>query len=205
MTLDPLGSSARARVRGSDVEGQPRLGDVLRFIRSLVRGSDAVYALGVVLTERFIRACAGATPLRGVASHMVSVHPRVRGSDLNFAEKDARDIGSSARARERQSRSDMNRNLARFIRACAGATSRWFRRFHGSPVHPRVRGSDAAWSSPPPLPSGSSARARERRRPRRGCEVGAAVHPRVRGSDTHGAVKGAIYGRFIRACAGATA
>ena len=196
---DP-GSSARARERRTDGIA----GSLTRAVHPRVRGSDGggkrtaarilgssararerrVPAIGRADVVRFIRACAGATRPEHGRKCLLTVHPRVRGSDRDQIWAEAYVLGSSARARER--------------RSLSGASNRV------TAVHPRVRGSDRPCPVVPVPYHGSSARARERRRAP--CPTGSTrpVHPRVRGSDRVRERVGVEVTGFIRACAGAT-
>ena len=175
--------------------------------------------------RRFIPACAGNTYSGESFTPPESVHPRVRGEHLtNTLLSQGRD-GSSPRARGTPGRSHRADSRTRFIPACAGNTTGELYASsieHGS--SPRARGTPCIKANDEvenrfiPACAGNT---------RSTCTTSAspAVHPRVRGEhsgacfcarDQAGssprargtpinAVRTAVEGRFIPACAGNTA
>ena len=137
----------------------------------------------MVVSIRFIPACAGNTAAVNSAAHCSAVHPRVRGehaADLAaFVDPD----GSSPRARGTLTHRASHSLLHRFIPACAGNTSCLCPRTKIPSVHPRVRG-EHAFAVPLVLARAGSS-------------------PRARGTRGDSFAVGAE-GRFIPACAGNT-
>src|SRR5690606_2436331 len=134
-------------------------------------------------------------------------HPRVRGDDSGGVAQLDDYEGTPPRARGRRARP------GRWLRggwntpACAGTTREDLAAADEWTEHPRVRGDDCRWSSPPPTGHGTPPRARGRPRLRRGRLGGSPEHPRVRGDDVYLADQALHYGCLwgnTPACAGTT-
>jgi len=135
----------------------------------------------VVVTLRFIPACAGNRMKFLGYVVLVSVHPRVCGEQLLFLRATALTVGSSPRVRGTDSVSVVRAVDDRFIPACAGNSSGSGGLFHPSAVHPRVCGEQPISGCITSTCGGSS--------------------PRVRGT-VHLRLEAHLLGRFIPACAG---
>ncbi len=90
--------------------------------------------------SRFIPACAGNTAPRHDGQRHKTVHPRVCGEhfEMNGGRSPLR--GSSPRVRGTREWRGRCRPRRRFIPACAGNTTRSWRHFTQTSVHPRVCG-----------------------------------------------------------------
>jgi len=109
---------------------------------------------------RFIPAGAGNTPTRSASAQPATVHPRGRGEHYGRGAIAKNITGSSPRARGTLLDLLIAEEVARFIPAGAGNTSRRCTRPDRGPVHPRGRGEHAPSLIPQESAGGSSPRAR---------------------------------------------
>ncbi len=94
---------------------------------------------------RFTPACAGTTSHLDQGGRFISVHPRVRGDNMNPVFKIREQTGSPPRARGQRTYRESRRAVVRFTPACAGTTHTKPDKFlsvPGSP--PRARGQHQA-------------------------------------------------------------
>ena len=132
---------------------------------------------------RFIPACAGNTTRAGPVGFDGPVHPRVCGEHIEIIMIVVGPTGSSPRVRGTHTDGQDNRNIHRFIPACAGNTASALSASRSSSVHPRVCGEHYGPGFGYPKGHGSS--------------------PRVRGTQVENHI--VQFGqRFIPACAGNT-
>ncbi len=153
---------------------------------------------------RFIPACAGKTRGTSPPTGARAVHPRVRGENAVGGQVLAAGLGSSPRARGKLGLSPFSRTPLRFIPACAGKTWGSCRRGTRWPVHPRVRGENCFSHVFLGRNSGSSPRARGKRRLRPPPQGRGRFIPACAGK-TRGPSRPVPGPRFIPACAGKTA
>ena len=145
-----------------------------------VRGT-AVLISRIIISTRFIPACAGNRPTAVQQHHMRAVHPRVCGEQqlkrgLRMASR-----GSSPRVRGTVRGAWIGRDGQRFIPACAGNSANKSSLIFSASVHPRVCGEQHITIKQRVRDHGSS--------------------PRVRGTASliHASISNR---RFIPACAG---
>ena len=125
-----------------------------------MRGERAHSVLSLVLSLRFIPACAGNARRSISAFHSPSVHPRVRGERDILHAVDVDLDGSSPRARGTRSGRSSDAPRGRFIPACAGNAPATRVGGCETPVHPRVRGERFSPCADRMASAGSSPRAR---------------------------------------------
>ena len=130
---------------------------------------------------KLILACAGNSRVWGTSACRRSVHPGVRGEQIQYLVVVPMVTGSSPRARGTALWKMRLKLSRRFIPACAGNSYMPRRLVVCGAVHPRVRGEQAIFPNTLMCSTGSS--------------------PRARGTGVHRKRKGRIH-RFIPACAG---
>ena len=214
------GSGSSPRVRGT-----PRwrtLHAPANAVHPRVCGERLTSATATTATARFIPACAGNARGRGSAPSNTAVHPRVCGERDLARFKNNPPFGSSPRVRGTLPPLVRERQIDRFIPACAGNARYGLSGQPARPVHPRVCGERGQGDWPLFRYHGSSPRVRGTRAARDFLRTVPAVHPRVcgerglsvattrssRGSSPR--VRGTLIGRllvadaqrFIPACAG---
>ena len=147
-----------------------------------VRGTPTSQRV-VLLTHRFIPACAGNTPESVCGLESRPVHPRVCGEHAYGLAATEGNAGSSPRVRGTPGDGRTSAQSTRFIPACAGNTWTSSSSRIPAPVHPRVCGEHVAGVGVQHRDHGSS--------------------PRVRGTPDD-ALTDELTRRFIPACAGNT-
>ena len=124
-----------------------------------VRGTD-LRAVLVLLSRRFIPACAGNSSASRVISPCRSVHPRVCGEQHRPRAVSTWTCGSSPRVRGTVVDKIDRHFGARFIPACAGNSPNTHHKQQALPVHPRVCGEQQTVTSGSGFTPGSSPRVR---------------------------------------------
>ena len=109
---------------------------------------------------RFIPACAGNSAGKLVVSATTSVHPRMRGEQINFIGTGTKKDGSSPHARGTDVMPLHSKLRHRFIPACAGNRAQARYPARRKAVHPRMRGEQALNSLANNSEFGSSPHAR---------------------------------------------
>ena len=159
--------------------------------------------LGPARPVRFTPTCVGTTLRRPGTRRWRTVHPHVRGDDIQQNEARRYLGGSPPRAWGRQRRRRHRLALRRFTPTCVGTTSPRSSPSGSRPVHPHVRGDDdqllreagMQFGSPPRAggrPRGGAGDAHQQRftptcvgttGAGRRCKPSSPVHPHVRGDD----------------------
>ena len=152
---------------------------------------------------RFTPTCVGTTCTESLRLRPATVHPHVRGDDLNIDLEESEAAGSPPRAWGRPGPPRRDIRMCRFTPTCVGTTIRFALGQRSNTVHPHVRGDDVGKHPFEAAKDGSPPRAWGRRRQRvrrtgrirftptcvgttglrRHTDAPRTVHPHVRGDD----------------------
>ncbi len=119
----------------------------------------SVVAVAAHNVTRFTPACVGTIALSGRHGSTQTVHPRVRGDDLEWTAQDECLGGSPPRAWGRSGLWVLSLFARRFTPACVGTMWVAARCCVAAPVHPRVRGDDKRIDAEKQIIGGSPPRA----------------------------------------------
>ena len=150
-----------------------------------VRGTG-VSVVRVIISMRFIPACAGNSFPTLSWLVIPAVHPRVCGEQVSAESPLHAPPGSSPRVRGTDQSPRESTNGLRFIPACAGNSSRQDHPGPSRTVHPRVCGEQFFWQSATGPVVGSSPRVRGTAALRSGCDRGNRFIPACAGNSRAG-------------------